>query len=167
MTLKRFITKKQNNPSDNIGYANCKTSNMIFSPSMEADLADHIKNLGRRYHGLSKDKCRKLAYEFAVKNGIKISQKWSDEEKASQDFWLGFRHRNNLTIRAPEATSIARASAFNAHTVRAFFDNLGDVLDRNHFEAKDIFNVDETGCTTVQKPRNVVSEKGVKQVGAI
>ena len=167
MTLKRFITKKQNNPSDNIGYANCKTSNMIFSPSMEADFADHIKNLGRRYHGLSKDKCRKLAYEFAVKNDIKISQKWLDEEKASQDFWLGFRHRNNLTIRAPEATSLARASAFNAHTVGAFFDNLGGVLDRNHFEAKDIFNVDETGCTTVQKPKNVVSEKGVKQVGAI
>ena len=89
------------------------------------------------------------------------------EEKARQDFWLGFKHRNNLTIHAPEATSLAGASAFNAHTVRVFFDNLGDVLNRNHFEAEDIFNVDETGCTTVQKPRNVVSQKCIKQVGAV
>ena len=128
MTLTRYILKKKNNPSGSIGYTNCKTSNMIFTPSMEAKLAAHIEDLGKRYHGLSKDKCRRLIYEFAVKNSNKISEKWFKEEKASQDFWLGFKHRNNLINRAPEATSLARASAFNAHSVGAFFDYLGDIL---------------------------------------
>lgn len=30
-----------------------------------------------------------------------------------------------------------------------------------------IYNVDETGVTTVQNPKQVVTEKGKKQVGAI
>jgi len=35
------------------------------------------------------------------------------------------------------------------------------------FQRKDIFNVDETGCTTVQNSVQVVAPTGVKQVGAI
>ena len=91
---------------------------------MEAELAAHIKDLGKRYHGLSKDKCRRLIYEFAVKNCNKVSEKWLKEEKTSQDFWLGFKQRNNLIICAPEVTSIAQASAFYAYTVGAFLITL-------------------------------------------
>jgi hypothetical protein len=48
-----------------------------------------------------------------------------------------------------------------------FFANLEDVKSRYRFEAKDIYNVDETGCTTVQDAVKVVAPTGVKQVGAI
>lgn len=41
------------------------------------------------------------------------------------------------------------------------------VLDRDKFEAKDIYNVDETGITTVQKPNRIVCRKGTRQVGAL
>ena len=30
-----------------------------------------------------------------------------------------------------------------------------------------MFNIDETGVTTVQRPTKVVAQKGIKQVGAI
>ena len=40
-------------------------------------------------------------------------------------------------------------------------------MDRYKFTARDIWNVDETGVTTVQKPCNIVATKGVKQVGAL
>ncbi|KAJ8949250.1 hypothetical protein NQ318_022763 [Aromia moschata] len=40
-------------------------------------------------------------------------------------------------------------------------------MDRYKFEPKDIYNVDETGVTTVQKPVKVVAERGTKQVGAL
>lgn len=47
------------------------------------------------------------------------------------------------------------------------FDNLGKVMDVHKFECQDIYNLDQTGCTTVQEPDNVVAEQGVKQVGSI
>lgn len=48
-----------------------------------------------------------------------------------------------------------------------FFDNLELVLDRDKFEAKDIYNVDETGITTVQKPNRIIARRGTRQVGAM
>ena len=40
-------------------------------------------------------------------------------------------------------------------------------MDRYKFTLNDIWNVDETGASTVQKPNKVVALKGVKQVGSI
>ena len=37
-----------------------------------------------------------------------------------------------------------------------FYSSLNSVRERYKFEAKDIWNVDETGCTTVQKPPKVI-----------
>ena len=84
-----------------------------------------------------------------------------------EHFWISFKERNRLAIRTPEATSLARASAFNRYTVGKFYDNLGSIMDLHKFECHDIYNVDETGCTTVSAPENIVAGKGVKQVGSI
>ena len=40
-------------------------------------------------------------------------------------------------------------------------------MDRYKFTPNDIWNVDETVVSTVQKPNKVVALKGVKQVGSI
>jgi len=40
-------------------------------------------------------------------------------------------------------------------------------LNKYKFEAHQIFNLDETGITTVQNPSKVVAQKGKKQIGAI
>lgn len=40
-------------------------------------------------------------------------------------------------------------------------------MDRYKFECQDIYNVDETGITTVQRPDRIVARKGVKQVGSV
>lgn len=40
-------------------------------------------------------------------------------------------------------------------------------MDRHAFPPHMIYNVDETGVFTVQKPRQVVTEKGKKQVSSI
>ena len=103
-----------------------------------------------QFHGLTKDKCRSLAYEYAVRNGLEVPKSWRDNEKAGQDFWLSFKERHHLAIRTPEATSLARATSFNRYTVGTFFDNLARVMDKHKFLSHDIYNVDETGCTTVQ-----------------
>ncbi|XP_072381280.1 uncharacterized protein [Diabrotica undecimpunctata] len=48
-----------------------------------------------------------------------------------------------------------------------FFDNLQKVMDKYKFEPKDIYNVDETGITTVQRPNIIGPKKGTRQVGAL
>ena len=40
-------------------------------------------------------------------------------------------------------------------------------MDRDNLGPEQIWNVDETGISTVQKPRNVVAAKGLKQIGSV
>ena len=167
MTLTRYIKKIQTNPDALFGYNAISNAQTIFPSEMEHDLASHIKILADMFHGLSTAKCRVLAYELAIQNQIKIPPSWLENKKAGMDWWLGFKKRNHLAIRSPEPTSFARACAFNRPTVNQFFDNLATVMDQYNFQPEDIFNLDETGTTTVQTPKQVVAEQGRKQVGSL
>ena len=58
-------------------------------------------------------------------------------------------------------------TSFNRTNVNLFYNNLESLYTRFHFEPHNIWNVDETGLTTVQKPSKILAPKGVKQVGAV
>ena len=88
-------------------------------------------------------------------------------KKVGEDWLSGFMRRNPISLRKPEATSIGRAMGFNRVIVGKFFDNLEEVLNRYKLTPEDIFNLDETGITTVQKPNKVILPTGIKQVGQI
>ncbi|XP_065642267.1 uncharacterized protein LOC136073906 [Hydra vulgaris] len=77
------------------------------------------------------------------------------------------KRQPELSLRTPEATSFARSTAFNRHTVGEFFRNIKTVRNRYKFDPYCIYNVDETGLTTVQKPVKVLAGKGSKKVGRI
>ncbi|XP_055522858.1 uncharacterized protein LOC129717036 [Wyeomyia smithii] len=74
---------------------------------------------------------------------------------------------NFVKQRPPESTSIARVSAFNPTNVSKIFDLLRTVAENITFEPNSIWNLDETGLTTVQKSQRVVSRRGVKRVGRV
>ena len=128
----------------------------------------HIRDLDRRFHGIGPVKVRELAYEFAKRNQIsKMPEKWDETQRAGADWLKGFMERNRLSCRKPEATSLGRSTAFNKTTVSKFFDNISDVYSRYGFTRQSIYNLDESGFTTVQRPSTVISTVGQKQVGAV
>ncbi|XP_065642579.1 uncharacterized protein LOC136074203 [Hydra vulgaris] len=93
---------------------------------------------------------------------------WIKNKIAGIDWLQGFMKRQpELSLRTPEATSFARSTAFNKHTVREFFQNLKTIRNRYKYNPNCIYNVDETGLTTVQKPVKVLAGRGSKQVGKI
>ncbi|KAK7099994.1 hypothetical protein V1264_023009 [Littorina saxatilis] len=134
----------------------------VFTDEQELALVKYLKNACDIYFGLCPIEVRVLAYQCAKQFDIPMPQSWSEKERAGADWFSGFmkRHKDCISIRTPEATSIGRATAFNRANIDDFFQKLGTVIDRYKFEAKDIWNVDETGVVTVQKPRKVVGPTG-------
>ncbi|XP_065650497.1 uncharacterized protein LOC136078641 [Hydra vulgaris] len=111
-------------------------------------------------------KQQKLAYEFAMIRSTRIPKSWKNLQIAGRQWLRGFMlRRNELFLRNPEATSMARATAFNCYTVRELFTNLKDVRLRHKFQPQNIMLMRD--ITTVQKPVKVIAGKGDKQVGRI
>lgn len=159
MSLQRYI-KRDN---QQVGYIRPR---QIFSDELETRLEEYIVNCSRIYYGLTSREVRLLAYEYAVACKIRYPENWNNTKMATEDWLLSFKKRHpNLSLRQPEATSLARATSFNANNVGNFYNNLEKVFKRYHFEGHQVWNVDETGLTTVQKPSKILAEKGKKQVG--
>lgn len=84
------------------------------------------------------------------------------------DSWVaGFCKRHNITLRQPEKCSIGRVMGFNPVQVNRFFQNL-KTYERNNYSPDVIFNMDETGLSTVpNKVPKVLTPKGKKLVGEV
>ena len=141
----------------------------VFSDEEEAALVKYIITMSKLFHGLTKMQTKQLAYKFARNKNIKTPQNWIRDEAAGEDWLKGFRKRKaGITLRQPEPTSLARAAAFNRQNVEKFFHNLREVYTRgNNICPHNIFNLDETGVSTVQKLRQVFAQARTKQVERI
>ncbi|KAF0754293.1 HTH psq-type domain-containing protein, partial [Aphis craccivora] len=140
----------------------------VFNANMKQQLVNHLLHLESLFFGFTINDIRKLAYDIAEK--FLLIHNFNKEKKIAGKKWFyGFMKRNpQLCLRQPKASSMARAKGFNKKNVMDFFDILEKVVDENKINANTIFNVDESGFTTVQKKtQKVISLKGKRQVGAL
>ena len=81
-------------------------------------------------------------------------------EKISAGDWMsGFMSRHkNLHLMSPEATSIARANGFNKKAVDILFALLCEAFAKHKFEANVVYNLDESGITTLHSVPKVIAE---------
>ncbi|XP_008188257.1 uncharacterized protein LOC100160950 [Acyrthosiphon pisum] len=164
VSLTRFIIKlkamKLGGSPPKCGY---RPHTRIFDSCQETMLSNYLKNCADMYFGLSSKDVRQLAHEFGIKLNIKIPTYWTENRSAGVDWFKNFLKRNStLSIRQPESTSLSRAINFNPVNVNIFMDKYDCQLNKYKFEAHQIFNLDETGITTVQNPGKVVAQKGKK-----
>lgn len=137
----------------------------IFSPEQEVELVEHVIQLAKVFFGITPLKLRKLAFDYAEANGIKHNFN-RDRKMAGKDWYYQFMRRHSqISLRKPEATSINRIKAFNEEDVKLFFRNLDSMYQKYRFKPDSIYNVDESGITTVQKPAKCLGPKGIKQLG--
>ena len=92
-----------------------------------------------------------IGLEVACFYGLAFPKKWGDSRMAGKSWFTNFMRRHqSLSIRKPQATSLHRNSNFNRINVDSFFKKLASVYTRHFLQAKDVWNMDETGLVTVQ-----------------
>jgi len=135
MTLFRYCKKLKNSTSQvgpNVsalevtsGYARPRQT---FSDVEESQLVQYLLNAAKMFFGLSQKETKMLAFEYAVNLGIPFPKNWTDNSAAGEDWSLRFmqHHKRVLSVRAPEATSLNRATSFNRTNTNWFYDNLED-----------------------------------------
>lgn len=119
----------------------------------------------RALFGLTTNDVRRLAFEMAER--IKVPIPFNKDSKMAGSDWLrGFLRRHPcLSIREPQGTSLNRAIDFNRSSVNKFHDLLAEELVKKNYSAQKIWNMDETGLSTVQKPGKILAPKVKRQIG--
>jgi hypothetical protein len=118
------------------------------------------------YHGLTPQQFRKVAFEFDEK--LNVHHRFNTSRVAGKDWLEGFLKRNrSISVRKPEATSMSRIKGFNKTEVKTFFENLENLMEKFKFTPNNIYNMDETGITTVQDTNKILAAKGQKRIGAV
>jgi len=163
MTLSRYVKKGEEQE-----FKAKLNTRQVFTTEQESQISEYLIKASKMNYSLSKRCTRKLAYEYGMANNLNLPASWKTKEIAGSDWLDRFMQRqSHLSLRAPEATSLSRATSFNKTNVGNYYDNLHEVMTRRNYQPQNIYNVDETGVTTVQRPNKVIAEKGVKQVGRV
>ena len=163
-TLKRHLDDKNQYAKDGRKYSGLP---QVLSEELDTLLVRHIINLDAMLFGITRQDLRYVAFQLAEKNGL--SHAFNATKMMAGDHWYYtfLKRHPELSLRQPDATSIARTCGFNRKAVSDFFDLLEDVIGKSKLTGARIFNMDESGLTSVQKPGKVISVKGKKQVGGL
>jgi len=65
---------------------------------MENDFVKQVKELSKRYHGLTSHKYCKLAYELTLQNNIAMLHSLAVNKRSGRDWLANFMKRNNTSL---------------------------------------------------------------------
>uniref|UniRef100_UPI00358F367E uncharacterized protein n=1 Tax=Myxine glutinosa TaxID=7769 RepID=UPI00358F367E len=171
ITLSRYVKKCQSGQaSSNDELVPHFNTRQIFTEEEERGLEEYILTSSVMFHGLGYVAIRRLGFEYAERKQKNVSESWRHNAMAGKDWMSGFMKRHpNISLRSPEATSITRAQGFNKKAVGAFFELWTKTQAEKNFGPESIFNLDETGITTVHNisKLGLLAASGMKQVGQI
>ncbi|XP_073821485.1 uncharacterized protein [Musca autumnalis] len=149
-------------------YSTKFSTNQVFNKRQETELCEYFKSCSTLQHGFTYVNARRFVYQYAITNEIGIPRSWTVNEMAGVDWVQGFMKRNHeLSLRKPQNCSINRLTAFNKTAVVEFFDNAQKVLLKYSLAPCDIYNLDETGISTVLQTPKVISTKGQRTVSQV
>jgi len=162
-TLRRHRDQKVKQPGVSVlGRHKC-----VFPPEYEDMLVQHILVMENAFYGLTTMDIRRLAFALAEK--MMLKHPFSKNLKLAGSEWLRsfIKRHPQLSLRSSQATSISRIVGFNKPQVDRFFSLYGDELSKRQFQAKDVWNMDESGITIVHTPAKVVASKGRRQISKV
>lgn len=118
----------------------------VFSEEQEDELAEHVRDLDKRFYGLRMKDVMSLAYQYATLN--RIPHRFNDDRKMAGRHWIrDFAKRQHLSMRTL---------------------NLKQCYQKSNLLPHRIFNMDETGLSTVpNRLPKVFAPKGKKTVSKV
>lgn len=121
----------------------------VLSSDQEDELAQYIIQMCSCGFGLNHKEIRQLAFQIAEK--YKVDHPFNRKQGLAGSDWLRLflRRHPKLSLRKTENTSLARLQGFNRETVNAYYDLLEKAMSDVHYSPDQIWNVDETGFSTV------------------
>lgn len=130
-----------------------------FNYQHESDLANHCRELDKRFYGLSFKKLQQFGFQYAELNNI--NYRFNKKKKIAVYDWVrSFINRHGLSCSTYKM-------GFNRVQIKRFYDNLQNVYNKLNIPPSRIyFNIYEPGISTVpNKIPKVISIKGKKIVG--
>ena len=138
-----------------------------LTTEMEEEIVRHVVDLQDAMFPITKADLQRLAFQLAERNGLSTAFS-KNKGIAGQKWYAGFLKRHpELSLRRPEATSLARADGFNKEAVNKYFRNVNEIVTKHKLDGTKVYNMDETGLNTVQRPSQAVCLKGKKRTGAL
>ncbi|XP_056645002.1 uncharacterized protein LOC130450573 [Diorhabda sublineata] len=140
----------------------------VFSSGQEQELVEYALLMENRFFGLTLRELRSLVFELAERNNLPHNFN-RGKQMAGKCWQYSFLKRYpDLRLRSPEATFRARAMGFDRAVVNNFFDLLERSFAKYQFSPDRIYNVDETGVTTVPKKQSkVLALRGKRKVVSV
>lgn len=165
-TLGRHIQKHKLSGQTKFKYEANNATQKVFTIEQEEELLSYLLRAAQWNFDVTVDEMKKLAFQYAKANNLKYQVKWDENESAGRQWYRTFRksYKDKISLRKPESTSLGRMASFNKPNVEIFFEKLREVYSRYSLQPQKVWNLDETGCSTVHKPLRVIGDIKAKQI---
>ena len=145
------MKRKDGIPKDHsFGY---QKTRQVFTEEIEGELVDYLIAASKIFNGLRTEELRELAYKLTDSNTAPMPDEWKENRKAGIDLVI----TADISLRSPKATSLQTNDTMRQSRRR----------NEEKFTPDNMWNIDETGVTTVQAPTKQIAKKGEQRVGAV